>query len=258
MISIWIKFFLTVAFIIMAIKLGSWLGKIYKKTFLSEPGLEAISSVVAAAFGLLAFMLGFTFQLTANRYETRREMFREELVAVKNVYMQAELLKDTNRIPVRKYIREYVDLHLGIFKNVGKLEIVQTIEKIKQIQDSIWSHSIALSKENRSSEIYSLFTHSVSEMIDIFDKRVVVGAYVSIPGIIFWILYVIAFLSMAIMGFQFGISGKENLRIISTLALIFAAVMWLIFALDDPRLGIVKVNQQQLIDLRNDIEAGRF
>ena len=95
-------------------------------------------------------------------------------------------------------------------------------------------------------------------MIDIFDKRVVVGAYVSIPGIIFWILYVIAFLSMAIMGFQFGISGKENLRVISTLALIFAAVMWLIFALDDPRLGIVKVNQQQLIDLRNDIEAGRF
>jgi hypothetical protein len=253
MLSIWIKFFLTIIFIILAVWLGSRTGSYYRTKFQEEAGLEAIGSVVGAALGLLAFMLAFTFQLTANRYENRRELFRNEIVAIKSVYMQAELLKDTNRRPIRVFIKDYVDQHMKIKRGASKEELNNLISHLKRLQDSIWVHVILLSKEDRSSEIYSLITASITEMIEMFDKRVVVGAYVSIPGIIFWILYLIAGLSMFILGFQFGISGRSNLQIILTLALTFSSVMWLIFALDDPKLGIVTVNQQQLIDLREDI-----
>ena len=126
------------------------------------------------------------------------------------------------------------------------------------MQNKIWSYAVALSQEDRSSEIYSLFTNSVTDMIDYFDKRVVVGAYVKIPSVVFYVLYIMSFFAMMVLGFQFGITGKRNTLVVLTLGVIFAAVMWLIFALDSPRAGLVRVNQTQLHELKKDLDMGRF
>ena len=60
---------------------------------------------------------------------------------------------------------------------------------------------------------------------------------------------------MLILGFQFGIAGKSNMLVIFSLALTLAAVIWLILALDNPKLGLIKVNQQQIFDLQKEINS---
>src|SRR5688572_29641809 len=53
-----------------------------------------IESVISAAFGLLAFMLAFTFQIAANRYSDRKEMLIEEVTDIRTAYLRAGLIPE--------------------------------------------------------------------------------------------------------------------------------------------------------------------
>jgi hypothetical protein len=69
---------------------------------------------------------------------------------------------------------------------------------------------------------------------DLYHKKIGTALYSQVPKPVLWVLYFIGFSSMLILGFQVGISGKNYNLIIISMALTFAAVMWLIFALDSP------------------------
>ena len=63
---------------------------------------------------------------------------------------------------------------------------------------------------------------------------------------------------MLILGFQFGITGKtgkSNMLVVCSLALTLAAVIWLILVLDNPKLGLITLNQQQIVDLQTEMKT---
>lgn len=246
----WIKLIIPFIVILVPIWMGQWLGKRQKSTGGSgdHPGL---GSVVAAGLGLFAFMLAFTFQITASRFESRKDLLLEDVNSIRKVYMNAGLLKDSNRIMCRKLIKEYLELRVLLSTNMAALNEVR--DRTQQVQDSLWLQAEALAKEDRSSEIYALFISSVNELIDVNNKRLVVALQYHIPSLIMIVLYFISFFSMLILGFQFGISGKSNINVSFTLAAAFVAVMMLIYALDSPEAGIIKISQQPMLNLYEEI-----
>ena len=74
-----------------------------------------------------------------------------------------------------------------------------------------------------------------------------------IPPAILGVLFIIAFLSMLALGYQFGISGKGSFRINLLLAIVFAMVMFLILALDRPETGLAKLNQKPMLTLQQQL-----
>lgn len=248
-----LKIIITIVIVVVPVWLGMYGGFRYRRMYPDAIDHSPIGSVVGAALGLFAFMLAFTFQLTASRFDARKELLMEEVNAMRSVWMKADLLKDSNRIPVKILMKEYVDLHIRSSGEDANAE--ERMKRGKEIQDSIWAQTVMLAQEERSSETYSMFTSTVDEMIQLLNKRKVVGLHYRIPPLIFTILYFIAFFSMAILGFQFGVAGKGNLMITLSLAVIFSAVMLLIFALDDATMGILKVNEQQVYDLRDEMKS---
>jgi hypothetical protein len=214
-----------------------------------------VGSVVGAALGLLAFMLAFTFQITANRYDTRKQLLLDEATSIRDAYLRASLLPEPQRAESRKLLREYVDLRVGVAANHGILHLA--IARSEQIHRELWARAEALAALDRSSEVYALFTSSLNEVIDLHNRRVTVLLHYKIPPVIMGVLYFIAFFSMMALGFQFGISGKGSSVIYLSLALIFSAVMWLILALDHPEEGFLKVNQQPLLTLQGQMHEDR-
>jgi hypothetical protein len=73
--------------------------------------------------------------------------------------------------------------------------------------------------------------------------------------VILFILFIIAFFSMLMLGYQFGISGKGSLKINLVLAFIFAVVMFLIIALDRPEKGLAKLNQKPVLTLQKQLHG---
>jgi len=213
----------------------------------------SVGSVVGAAFGLLAFILAFTFQITAERYNARKELLLDEVTDIRTLYLQSGLIEEPIRTDTKKLLSEYVDLRVEATGNTAKLRYV--VSRSQQILDKLWTFTETLAEHDRSSEVYALFTTSVNKLVDDFNQRITVTFEYRLPEMILWTLFTIAFLSMLALGYQFGISGKGNIGINLLLAIIFAIVMMLVLALDRPELGLSKLNQKPMVTLQKQLRG---
>jgi len=238
--------------VLVPILLGQWYG-IYRKKKTEDAQHAPVGSVVGAAFGLLAFMLAITFQIAANRYDKRKELLLEEVTNIRTGYLRAGLIPEPYRSNTKKFLIEYVDLRVDLANDLSTLNI--GLSRSQQILDSLWKYTEALAEQDRSSEVYALYTTSVNDIIDSYNQRIAVGLQYRIPPAVLFVLFIISFVSMFVLGYQFGISGKGNLRLIILLSVIFAIVMFLILALDQPEKGLATINQKPMVTLQQQLHG---
>lgn len=210
-----------------------------------------VGSVVGAAFGLLAFMLAFTFQIVTNRYDARKELLLDEVTNIRTTYLRAGLLKEPLRSESKNLLIEYIDLRAQLASDTTKLTLA--ISRSQQILGKLWENAETLAEEDRSSEVYALYTTSVNDLVEKFNQRLTMTFEYRIPSMVLWILFIIAFFSMFSLGYQFGISGKGSFHINVLLAIIFAVVMFLIMALDRPETGVARLNQKPVLSLQKQL-----
>jgi len=225
----------------------------YRKKKSAEVQLAPVGSVVGAAFGLLAFMLAITFQIAANRYDARKELLLKEVTDIRTAYLRAGLVPEPYRSSTKKFLVEYVDLRVDLANDAAILNA--GLSRSQQILDSLWKYAEALAEQDRSSEVYALYTTSVNDMIDAYNQRITVSLQYHIPGAVLFVLFIISFVSMFVLGYQFGISGKGSFRLIILLSIIFAFVMFLILALDQPEKGLATINQKPMFTLQQQLHG---
>ena len=250
-----ITFLLPLLAVLASILIGQRYGR-YRagRSAAADPG--TVSSAVTAAFGLSAFMIAFTFQIAADRYDQRRELLVKEADHIRTAFLRAELLNEPIKSQTKKLLIEFVNLRVDISPDSSEFRRLDT--RSQQILDSCWSFTVALAQEDRSSEVYALYTSSINDLFSSYNERLAVTFAYDIPSAIFWVLGIITILSMLALGYQFGIAGKGSIRINLLLAVVYAVVMSLIIVLDHPATGLVKINQQPLLKLQKElIEAGK-
>jgi hypothetical protein len=244
-------FFIPVFTVLIPILIGQRLGLRSSKK-LAEIQHAPVGSVVAAAFGLLAFMLAFTFQIASNRYDSRKQLLLDEVTNIRTTYLRAGLIPEPFQSGSRKLLVEYIDLRVELSNNISKLDTV--LSRSQQILDTLWGYTETLAQQDRSSEVYALFTSSVNDLVDGFNQRITVTLEYRIPLIVLWVLFIISFFSMLVLGYQFGISGKGSFWVNLLLAIIFAVVIFLIMALDRPEKGLTKLNQAPVFKLQKQLK----
>jgi len=249
-IEIAVRFLIPFLIVLTALYLGQRYG-IYSIKKSPELQQSAVGSVVGAVFGLLAFVLAFTFQIAANHYDARKSMLLKEVTDIRTMYLRAGLIDEPICSDTKKLLVDYVDQRVELTRDFSKLSLVQS--RSQQIFDTLWSYAELLAKRDRSSEVYSLYTSSVNDLIDNYNQRVTLALEYRISVAVFYALFVILFISMFVLGYQFGISGKGSFKINVAMAIIFAVVMLLIAALDRPELGLVKINHNPLFTLQTQL-----
>jgi hypothetical protein len=249
--AIALMFFIPFISVLIPILLGQRYGQYRKKK--TEEVHAPVGSVVGAAFGLLAFMLAITFQIAANRYDTRKHLLLEEVTNIRTSYLRAGLVPEPYRSNTKRFLVEYVDLRVDLVNDASKLKV--GLSRSQQILDSLWKYTEALAEQDRSSEVYALYTSSINDIINSYNQRVSVALQYRIPGAVLFVLFIISFVSMFLLGYQFGISGRGNLRLIILLSLIFAIVMFLILALDQPDKGLATINQKPMVTLQEQLHT---
>jgi len=250
LLEIAVRFLVPLLTVLTALYLGQRYG-IYSTKKSPELQHSAVGSVVGAVFGLLAFVLAFTFQIAANHYDARKSMLLKEVTDIRTIYLRAGLIDEPICSSTKKLLVDYVDQRVELTRDFSKLSLVQS--RSQQIFDTLWSYAELLAKRDRSSEVYSLYTSSVNDLIDNYNQRVTYVLENRISVTVFYVLFVILFFSMFLLGYQFGISGKGSFKINVAMAIVFAVVMLLIAALDRPELGLVKINQNPLFTLQTQL-----
>jgi hypothetical protein len=239
---------------LIAVLLPIWIGQRYG-AYIKKTGREIqeapVGSVVAGSLGLLAFILGLTFEIVGNRLDKRKELMLNEASDIRTSYLCAGLVPEPYKSRARKMIVEYVDIRIELIKETSSSTAV--IARSQQILDSLWSYSEALAAQDRSSEAYSLFISSISRNVALFNERIAVTFQLRLPKAILLVLCLVAFFSMTMLGYYFGITTKLSVPLSLGLAMTFAAVMWLIFALDRPEAGLIKLSQEPFITLQQQL-----
>ncbi len=244
---LWALGIITVVIVLMSVELGWRLGHFNRQR--AEKEKEApIGAVVGAALGLLAFLLAFTFGMAATRYDTRKSVVLQESNAIGTTYLRADLLPEPQRTEVRSLLREYAALRVG---GAAAIMSPEGMAKASDLLDRLWVAAATVDKKT-DPVMVGLFIQSLNETIDLDAVRVA-ALRNQIPEIIWYSLYLLIILTMAAMGYQFGLSGIHSWAVTILLAFVFAVVALLIADLDRPQQGLLQVSQQALLDLLNKI-----
>jgi hypothetical protein len=250
-VTIILLFIIPLLAVLIPILIGQAYGK-YRGEKKDESLQAQINTVVGAAMGLLAFMLAITFQIAADRYETRKELLIEEVTNIRTTYLRAGFLPAHYRTGTRRLILEYVKLRVDLASDPSKLE--SSMRRSEQILDTLWSNCEQLAALDQSSEVYLLYTESVNDLVDNYHHRVTMTLDYRIPQAVLWVLFIITFFSMLALGYQFGVAGQGSNKINFLLAFIFAVVMFLILALDRPEVGLARLDQKPVLNLMKELK----
>jgi hypothetical protein len=234
--------------VLLSVEAGYRLGKLraHGKHETEPP----VGEMVAATLGLLAFILAFTFGLAATRFDTRRQLLIDEANAVGTTYLRAGMLPE-RREELRALLREYVDVRIEAVQP-GKL--AQGVRRSENLQNRLWEMTVPIATKNPNSIIVGLFVQSLNDVIDLHTKRLTAGVRNRIPFAIWAALYGISILSFAAMGYHSGLIRTTRSLVVIAVAFTFSVVITLIADLDRSQEGILKVNQQALIELRQSMK----
>jgi hypothetical protein len=242
---LWTLCLVTIAVGLLSVEAGYRFGVLRRQRL--EPETDSSVGIMgAAALGLLAFTLAFTFALAATHLDAREQFFVDEAIAIKTSHLRSAFLREPQRSTIRDILRQYLQARLEAAQS-GRFELLAS----QRLHDRLWAEAVAAVQSEPSSVLAGLFIESLNDIIAMHAKRVQATLRSRIPGVIWGTLYFVASLAMAGIGYHEGLTSRRRSPALVIVVLTFSAVIYLIADLDRPQEGLFNVRQQAVVDLRN-------
>lgn len=214
-----------------------------------EPQSLAIEAAVLTVFGLI---LGFTFSMSANRFELRKQTMVDEANAIGTSYLRASILSEGPRKEMQGLIRQYLDARIGNYQAAFQSPVVaETNQKANELQGKIWTLATDEARKSPTPLAASLIT-SLNEMIDLREKQNF-GFENLVPQPVIILLIVLSLLSMTIVGLLNGATTARQITLSLVFAIGVAATLFLVLDLDRPKRGLIKLSYESFTRLRDDL-----
>ena len=211
--------------------------------------------IVAAIFGLLAFVLGLTFSIAVDRYDARRILVVEEANAIGTAYLRASLFDDPARSRLQSAIYDYTKNRI-VPDGTRFEEMGPWLERNRALRQRLWDETRAAVYPERRNILAGNFVSSMNAMLDTGTMREMVGrAFVPVRILDSLLLCLLA--ACGLLGYLLG-SRSSRLRWASLLLYaLFTVAFVLVLDLDRPRSGTIKIPQTALEELVADLDWQR-
>lgn len=218
----------------------------------SEPHDEGQEGyIVSAVLGLLALLLGFTFSLAVDRFETRRRLVLEEAQAIERTYYQAQLLAEPHRARMSDLILRYVDNRIRLAK-ARPGEGADMLAANDAMLADMWAATSAAFETIKGLDFSSTYVDNVSEVIDL-DAARKAARRARVPAEVFAVLISYMVTAAAVLGYVLrrvgGRAAGVFLMVLLTLSLV------LIIDIDRPTLGGVSESQEPMENMLKSLKA---
>lgn len=242
----WLFFIGTVLLILTGMEAGFALGKRAARRSNDEKESPA-AAMGGAVLGLVAFILAFTFGIASERYDTRKQLVRDEANAIRTAFMRAAFLPDGEREEVDRLLRQYTEIRVSFAQSWDMEKLPELLSKTENIQRKLWAIAVVNGRRD-SSDISASFAESINEVVDLHALRMALAVETRIPVGIWAILFLLSFLGMMATGYQAGIAAPRRSQNVPILAVSFSLVITLIAGLDRPNARFISVAQKPLIE----------
>jgi len=209
-----------------------------------EDGQEAY--VVSAVLGLLALLMGFTFSLAVDRYETRRALVLEEANAIGTAYLRTQLLEQPHRARISGLLTTYADNRLRL----SQTSTVKAAEPLMATNEALvfnlWAATDAAFPTIQHLDFSSAYLDSMNLVIDLDASRKA-ARLVRVPATVFLVLILYMAVSAYVMGYVL-VGHRSRASGLFLLALLTLALA-LIIDIDRPGRGTVRESEGPMTDL---------
>jgi hypothetical protein len=257
-VSLPVLFIVTIILVYFSMELGYRVGDKYPKNIKEEK--EKMASFNATAIlSLLGFILVFTFGIVYSRYDSKRELVRDEANMIRTAWLRSDFLPEQDRGEAARLFKRYVDLRIDVTEAHDKeLNTKEILRELNDEQYKLWNMAVVNARLDMNSDVAALYIESLNDMFNQQALRIAVGVQARIPMAIWILLYLLVFIGMFAAGYQASISSSSKKSWLTPIMLIlFCSLIIIIASLDRPGRGLIIVPQQPIIDLRQWMETSR-
>src|SRR3954468_12248899 len=118
--------------------------------------------IVSAMIGLLALLLGFTFALAIDRFDTRRTLVLEEANAIGTTWLRAQILDEPGRTQLSRLLEGYTENRIALATEPERGRRMALLARSEQYQHELWRATVAAIRPIRNVEYAPVFVESMN------------------------------------------------------------------------------------------------
>lgn len=246
---LWMAAFGLLALLVLACEIGFYTHRQTDAPLRGDSSTDE-GYILAAALGLLSLMIGFTFSLALERYETRRDLVVAEANAIGTAYLRAQLFDAPAAADFTRHLRSYVDTRLVFFASdddAARLERADV--EAAGFQRQLWATTLQLTASDRASPRTAAFVGAVTSMFDLQAARQA-ARRARVPFEVLASLMLFASITALILGYVLGGANQRH-RVVTTLLFVLVTLsITITLDLDRPGSGNIRFSGQPLLDVR--------
>jgi hypothetical protein len=210
-----------------------------------------IAHILTSTFGLLALLIGFTFSIALNRYDTRRADVVLEANAIGTAHYRAGFVEPKNGAKLQKTLQAFAVHRLAYGKaGLGERKRLESISGHHRIEIG---NAGKLLQPVAQSPLGALIVTSITDVQDLSVQREA-NLNARIPWTVFLVLIGISILAAGMMGFAYPLSGRLRQYSSILLFVLMTSTIIVILDLDRPARGSITVDQNPMLRLVADIK----
>jgi hypothetical protein len=247
--SVGLVFAETMALLLVSAHVGHLFGRRHREK--SDPEARSqVGIVEGALLGLLALLMGFTFAMAVSRFEQRQSLVLREANDLGTAYLRCDFLPGDQQSLARAKLREYADARVTIaFAGVELSQIDESVRHVGRLQADLWAMARDEAKARPGPGIMSLVT-ALNALFDTGEARRA-ALDNTVPGSVWVVLYLVAFLTAGSLGFGSGLAGRRMLLPVILVPALLGILLTLLVDLDHPRHGLIHTSQESMIRARD-------
>ncbi|WP_238123281.1 MULTISPECIES: bestrophin-like domain [unclassified Xanthobacter] len=215
---------------------GFWLGQRHRAEQVSH---EAVGVVVGGMLGLLAFVLALTLSFANGRFNEHRQGSLAEANAMSTTWLRAKAIGTPEAEAIATLVEDYARVRAD-FVAAGRDQAA--IDGINQrtsvLQNEIWAQ-VSLMVRAQPNPVTTSLMAATNDMFDATTKERFAFSVI-LPPQLFWLLIGMTLLSMACLGYQFGLKNRASHALILLLTLMWTWVIVEILDLASARVGAIR------------------
>ncbi len=227
-----------------AAELGHWIGLRSRRTRTDDADGATLT---AAALGLLALLLAFSFSIALSRYDARRTMVLEEANAIGSAANFALMLPEASQGPILSQLRDYIAVRIGLGVPFDPAKMERDIGRSLDLQTRLWQQAVTLTMAAPQSLPTYRFVASLNEMNNIHERRLTSLRY-HVPAEVMFMLVGVAMVALGFTGHNAGAAGANRRAANLIMSVTVAVFIMLVVDLDRPSRGLIEVPVQPLLD----------
>jgi hypothetical protein len=223
---------------------GSWLRRSYPNA--GDEQNEHLGVILAATLTLLALIIGFSFSMSTNRYDQRKNFEEAEANAIGTELLRADFLPAADAANVRKLLGEYLDQRIQFYLNKDDVRRMRIDERTSQLQADLWS-AVRGPSAAQPTPVMALVVAGMNDVIN--SQGYTQAAYWNrIPVAAWYLMAIISVCASALLGYR-SQNGNAAGKLALVLPLVVSISFLLIADIDAPRHGLIEVRPQNLESL---------